>query len=942
MKLGIQNIFQSIWLTIAFVIVGGIMVYGQKSVHPRIYTTNQNKAVFLQTIENVPWKKELVARKKERLQKYIALWKNDKEWLVSRLQMNWKTKHDKVYLEGGDFSHSEGKAPVPTVRFSGTRDWATEYRSPSLENITPYTDNPKGLYLEHKKTGKKEWVAPKESGHIIEGINRKIMSLVEDAAFLYWVTGDKVYSDFATPVFTTYIEGMYHRDAPIDLANTNQQFLSGLATFEVIHEKVLIHLITTYDFLYDHLKAQKINLSNAEAVFQKWGDQIIKNGVPNNNWNLFQARFLTYVALVLEPNSNYKNGKGREYYLDHTFNTSTERQISIKESLLVYDQENGIWPESASYSVHVITTLLNIITLLDHFTNANELSNFPIVEKAALASFQYLFPSGHTLGFGDSAHKKLPAENFELLITNYQKYGANEKRNIIANLMNDMIAKGDYKREAKDLFQLFFYVNNVVPNEEENEFDLPLVSPTFYASNVSWFNQRLGSEANAMMVATTGSYGNHAHSNGISIELFAKGSVLAPDMGKGSSYWHKDHTEYYSRMPAHNTVVVNGISDYEPMRSHHPFHLENSFPKTGETPIFDQVTFSNVSFVEPKTKARQLRFTSLIKGPSGAGYVVDVFRSRKPGSDGQRHDYFYHNLGAELKISSNEEVLKLEDTEDLGSHQGDLKAYDYLTEKKKLTTAKAVRANFSLTAEDGTSDLIEVWVKGSADQTLYSAMAPKSKAITSGTSPKELLNKPIPTLIVQRNAEAWENPFAMVFNPLGTDEDNPILEVEYAQKIENSTAQQIQVKFKDEATQDNIVLNENESVIYDQGNLYQKGLLSITRTEENKAQPSFIFLSGMYRYEHNNWGIQASGAPVTFSFDIKENEIILQNDQPVVLNIPEPKNGSEAILYIYEDNELIDTRKGLKSWVNDEQLEFRLSKGYAKAVIKFQSSNNEK
>ena len=98
----------------------------------------------------------------------------------------------------------------------------------------------------------------------------------------------------------------------------------------------------------------------------------------------------------------------------------------------------------------------------------------------------------------------------------------------------------------------------------------------------------------------------------------------------------------------------------------------------------------------------------------------------------------------------------------------------------------------------------------------------------------------------------------------------------------------------------------------------------------------------MYRYEHNNWGIQASGAPVTFSFDIKENEIILQNDQPVVLNIPKPKNGSEAILYIYEDNELIDTLKGLKSWVNDEQLEFRLSKGYAKAVIKFQSRNNEK
>ena len=28
-------------------------------------------------------------------------------------------------------------------------------------------------------------------------------------------------------------------------------------------------------------------------------------------------------------------------------------------------------------------------------------------------------------------------------------------------------------------------------------------------------------------------------------------------MGKGSSYWHSDHREYYSRFPAHNTVVVD-------------------------------------------------------------------------------------------------------------------------------------------------------------------------------------------------------------------------------------------------------------------------------------------------------------------------------------------------------------------------------------------------
>ncbi|WP_084684696.1 heparinase II/III domain-containing protein [Maribacter forsetii] len=916
--------------------------YGQEESHPRIYVTNKEKDAFKASLKTVIWKKDLIERKKEGLQKYIELWQQNPEWLVSRLQMNWKTRHDKVFLKGGDFSHSEGKAPVPTVRFSGTRDWATDYRSPSLENVLPYSDDAKGLYLEHKKTGKKEWIAPKESGHIIEGINRKIMSLVEDAAFLYWVTGDKTYADFATPVFTTYIEGMYFRDAPVDLENTNQQFISGLATFEVIHEKVLISLITTYDFLYEHFQSQKMNLAHCEAVFQKWGDQIIKNGIPNNNWNLFQARFLTYVALVLEPNKNYKNCKGREYYLEHTFNTSTDRQISIKESLLVYDQENGIWPESASYSVHVITTLLNIITLLDNFTDVNELSNFPVVEKAALSSFQYLFPSGHTIGFGDSAHKKLPAENFELLISNYHKYNQQEKLKVISSLLDDMIAEGNYKREAKDLFQLFFYVNDIPSVQLNEELKSQLVSPTFYAPNVSWFNQRMGSGDNAVMVATTGTYGNHAHANGVSIELYANGYVLGPDMGKGSSYWHDDHRQYYSRMPAHNTVVVDGISDYAAMRSYHPFKLENSFPKSGTSSNFDKITFSNVSFTEPKTEAKQLRFTSLIKGPAGDGYMVDVFRSRKQNDVLQRHDYFYHNLGTELKLNTTEGLVKLEATKDLGSHQGDIKAYDYLTEKKKLTTPKAVQANFSFNTEGRTSNIMEVWVKGSADQNLFTAMAPKSKASTSATTPKELLNKPVPTLMVQRNAEAWDNPFAMVFNPLDVTGNNPISEVNFLQIDENSTAQEVAVKFSDGITQDKLIVNEDENTILAQEDLYQKGLMSVVRTDKNKEQPTFIFLSGMYRFEQNNWGVLASGESVTISFEIEGDEILIQNDHPLVFNIPKPAKGKEAVLHLFEGDKLVDKRRGLKSWANDAQLEFRLSKGYSKVLVKIQNSTNEK
>ena len=113
------------------------MLHAQESGHPRIYATNAAKKDFLNSIKSIEWKKSLVDKKIANLEKYLKYVESDPTWLVSRLQMNWKTKHNKVFLKGGEFAYSEGTAPVPTVRFSGTRDWATEYSSPKLEDVEP-------------------------------------------------------------------------------------------------------------------------------------------------------------------------------------------------------------------------------------------------------------------------------------------------------------------------------------------------------------------------------------------------------------------------------------------------------------------------------------------------------------------------------------------------------------------------------------------------------------------------------------------------------------------------------------------------------------------------------------------------------------------------------------------------------------------------------------
>lgn len=926
-----RSVFK-IYISICFVMLT-VMAFAQGGNHPRIYVSNEAKSDFLNTLENVRWKKSLVEKKKKNLEKYLAFVEKDPTWLVSRLQMNWKTKHDKVYLKGGDFSHSEGSAPVATVRYSGTRDWATDYKRPKLEDVQPYFDDARGLYLEHKKTGKKEWIHPSKAGFAIEKINEQIMALAQDAAFLYWLTNDKKYADFAAPVFLTYMDGMFYRDAPIDLKKSNQRNISGLATFEVIHEGIVVSLVTAYDFLYNYFQENNTSLEHTVAVFQKWGDQIIDKGIPDNNWNLFQARFLTYIGLVLEENSNYKNGKGREYFLDHTFETSTDRQLAIKESLLVYDHKNGMWPESASYSVHVITTLLRIFTLLDHATNANEFLNYPIVEKAALASFQYLFPSGYTVGFGDANHKILPPENFELLISNYRKYDVKEKEALMSSLLNQIIDDGLYHREAKDYFELFFFVDDLKAEESNTDFSLKsLTSPTFYAPNVSMFNQRLGEDENAVMVSTVGSFGNHAHANGISLELYANNYVLGPDLGKGPSYWHTDHRAFYSRFPAHNTVIVDGKSDYNAMRSYNPFQLDNAFPKSGEQPNFDKITYSKVSFVEPKTVSDQQRFTAIIKSNTDKNYIVDVFRSKKQAGGKQKHEYIYHNLGQSLNVyESNSNALKFASTTDLSSKKGDLKGYNYFENKVKAQSSKDVQAVFGLQSKGSPLNVMKLWVKGSENQTIYKVSSPRSKALSKGTAPAEIVNEKLPTLILKREEAAWSNPFAVVFNPYIEGQENPIEHVDYNTLYNCPNTQIIDVLLSDKKTSDRIVLNATTSDIAKKDGFYQKGMLSVIRKTRNELD--FLFLSGMIKYESDGWDIVSSGEPFTISIEKTNQGYVLENDAPITINMPF-KNGKEpAVLKLYEAGKLVATRKGTTNRNNSDQLVFKLEQAYDKAEI---------
>lgn len=895
--------------------------------HPEIYITEAQKDAFLSRIENSKKVNAYIEEIKTNLDPYVDRHQADPEWIVSRLQMYWKTKYKRIYVNGMDFSHGEGSAPVPTVRFSGSRDWATDYLRPELEDIKPYMDDPRGLYLQNgKKDGKPwEWVQPSETGHIIERINERIIRMAEEAAFLYWLSGEEKYAVFAHDIFIKYTEGMHHREPPQTIGDHKNAKLMGLQTFEVIHERIVEHLTVCYDFLYAYLKENRADMDMIQSVFQKWADQEIKFGVPGNNWNLMQALYITYLALALENDANYENKKGKQYYIDQVLNQNSEKQKSLKDVVKNYDQETGVWPEVAGYNMLVANDMLEIYTLMDKTLNNNLVAKYPIIEKANLVIFQYLFPNGYTVAYGDAKHSRMRFNALELLMSNYRKYKLAEKESLITSQLKKFIADGAYSRDKiSSLFQLFFYVEELSDVPAAKSFS-DLVHPTFYAPNVSWVVQRNGnSPENGMMISKNASLGNHSHTNGVNIELFAKGMVIAPDCAAGVSYWTEDHRDYYSRFAAHNTVVVDGVSDYRNMRGTQAFEVNSIYPSPNKTnPLYGNYTISDVTFIEPSTDAVQHRVTGTVRTGKESGYFVDIFRSaRKDGKD-KKHEYLFHGQGDPVLLKNFEgNRISTLATDELSSSKGDLVGYDYFTKKEGVQFEGDFIAQFALPSILDKQLQVNCWIKGSEERSLFTVEAPYSRAIHSESVPKKLYHNPLPTLVVRQPGEAWTRPFINIIDPFDKEEGACITDVAYFSSSNNpkgfvgitvhTASQRIDHIYNDE--------NGEKEHVFEDGKF--RGTYGIVSFQHNKMH-SMLLANGRV-IEKNLWKIESIKNEAYVHVMVDGDVFRIDTDQAIRLTLPLHKSGKQIVL------EAVDASNGQtfigKVYKNKKQkvLEFEL------------------
>ena len=749
-----------------------------------------------------------ITKLKAKIENVMSQVDKQPDWLYSRLQMFWKTNASDVFVNGEAFAHPGGeRAAEPTVKYNGTRSVASNYNRPKLEDLVPYDDDEQGnVTYVNKVTGKMEKTSPAKTGCNIAGVNQYIIGIARDAARIYAATGDMRYGQMAAKVFDVYMKGIAYRNVPIDLNHGHQQTLVGMTTFEVIHEDVINELTQMYPLIKPLVKDDQAVI---ETGFKKWAENIIANGVPHNNWNLFQADFIMKIALVLQDNQAYADGKGKQYYLDYIVNQNSIRQWSMNKLIAFgFDANSKTWYESPGYSTTVLSTLCDFANMLDEKAGIDLFKMRPILIDGVKTSAEYLFPNRMIAGFGDTHPGYLNTGGINQVL----KYATRHKNKNLISEMN-------------------LLKNAVAPQAPISEIEA-YTSTLFYAPNVSWIAMRSGMDKqHDLMASVNASLGNHQHANGISLELYGKGYVLGPDAGIGRTlYSGLDYLEYYSQMPAHNTVVVDGVSSYPVMMSQHAFKVVASYPEVSkeqpaskklfekklsiqkDSELKDKITYATVSFIEPETQALQQRTTAIVKTSAKGGYYIDVFRSKKKEGGDKTHDYFYHNLGQEMKVmdAASGQSLDMKPTEELAFAGGHLYAYSYIYDKKSAEMQNSVKTQFVtkilddkvVEAMDGQREItMTMWMKKDENRTIFQALSPVNLEYERmPNQPYKVDEQPVLTFVARQKGEAWNHPFVTVYEPSSDTEPGDIASVDFFEP-EQKGAVGILVKLKDGTTQ---------------------------------------------------------------------------------------------------------------------------------------------
>ena len=731
------------------------------SEHPHIYVSDSDKASLRDKVENCEWASGAYSRLKAKIDPYAERHRTDPEWIVSRLAMYWKDgeHYTQCYLKDQRWERGEGNAPVPTVRMPGMRIW-NNYNNVPLEERTPYNETGDMWGIDRSNPSAPKVLVPyKQSGHMIRGNNCEILTLAEEASFLYWLTGDEKYAAFAADIFTTWLAGTYYMNPILDPGKSSggpggyePGGILGYYDYEQIHDDLAMHAAVAYDFLYPYLMRRPSSAiaaigkslpEVAGTVFKRFIDIGFVRGGKSGNWNVNGWNIMLRPILALEENDFYPDGKGRSWYLHYLTTESTQYHDAIPDILKVYDPVTGLWPEAPGYAFSTVSMLLEFSTLLGR-CGIDIIADNPIMQKAALAAFPWMDDRANMIVFGDSRGGSANFSTFEILLSYYSQAGDRVNLSRVASALRTGIGTGAYKRETADWKGICTYLADIPETGSATSTERTSYSP-FH--RVVTMKSSRGSE-NLMAVFYGGRNGSHLSANGLALQLYGFGWAFAPDAAGYESYWSPDY-RYHQSATGSNTIL--------------PGYTEGEVTIRAMEPSVGDKEFVNTASVNPDINvcdmqaSEKRRTVAIVRTGSADGYYIDIFRS-----DQADNDYIFHNIGTSLVLQDGGgQALPLAAAEGFDKTYGE--GYKWFRNLRGAEWDADFRAVWSVTPEIS----MNMWMTGAAGRKLYSAEAPYT-TIHPELTPDGVSAPPgvTPTLIVrQEGNNAKSSPFIAVFQP---------------------------------------------------------------------------------------------------------------------------------------------------------------------------------
>ncbi len=779
--------FNIITFAMGFTLVFATVVSAEH--RPQILTTGDAHPAMVEKVQSVKWAKSLYDVMKKRVDVYADKVQQDPQWATARLAMNWDTHHIQAVTKGSRTVGGKGRAPIPTPRFAGARDWKTDYSRQPLDERMPYNDQDGKIFLINNKTKQAQWVDPAITGHCIERMNTDLMGLAQDAAFVYWITGEKKYAQLAASILWPYMHGLSYVQPPlITDGNKGSVRIIGTTSYEVIHDGILEQIALTYDFLRAYIaESPEIDADIIEQGIKVIIDRVAAGGGAEGNWNMHQASKIAYGGLALGPNSAYADGKGRAYYVDIVLNAQLKQQKGIthviRENL---DADTGLWPEAAGYAFDSVANIIELSSLVSSDPAGTQVMQDPLLIKALLAMRRVAHPNGYSNAVGDTSYTRVDARALELMIAWAVTQGDTQTAATLSAALQEEVASGAYQRDhPKDnLVALTRHVSEL-PQADAQALKL---KPTYFAQPLNIVMQRnapaSGDTRYALSAAMFGTKGGHMHTNGMAIELYGAGHVLGVDPGRGSSYWQPDHNQYYRALPSHNTVLINGGEASYP--SNHKTdksrvlgltidHVEPAFGQDAHDPGFG---YLSASFRYPKPAATQQRVLALVRIDDTTAFYFDVFRSRlNAGSKNEYHDWLYHAMAEQVDLTRSEgQAVELTATSLLSHAHGNAKGYDYFENESSAVLEDTFRARMPITLRDDPVGM-DLWMVAEQGRQVFLVDAPANRGARH-VYPASVWDRPRPALVVRQTGEAWKRPFVAVYEPYRQEEGGQITSVE--------------------------------------------------------------------------------------------------------------------------------------------------------------------